>query len=169
MSEPPEDCGIVKQSSGEITEWLLTALHNDWIQTRSALLLHWVSWSVSGSVFSSCLLCQGFIVRTDRSQSRSESSAGARPTHSSAGTSAGYRSPGSGNSAGETRRCRGNPSASCCRHLTGHWSCLGENRLFFSPATMKKRHHYDFITASQKENIILFRQLNVYRYHALFI
>lgn len=46
-----------------------------------------------------------------------------------------------------------------------------ERALAISGAAVKNRllpYHYHFITASHTENILLFKQLNVYRYNALF-
>lgn len=97
-------------------------------------------------------LLQDFIVHTDRSQLHLELLADVRPTHLWAGMNAGCQSPGSGNTGGVGDIVtKGNPSASCCRLLTFTGPAL-KNRLL--PATTK-RHHYEFITASQKENIVL--------------
>lgn len=105
-------------------------------------------------------LLQDFIVRTDRSQSHLESLADVHPIHSWAGMNAECQSPASGNTEGGGGGggyrfivTEGNPSAFCCRLLPSLVLPFNEKTDFCLP--QRKRHHYKFITASQKENIIL--------------
>lgn len=93
---------------------------------------------------------QDFIVHTDRSQLHLELLAGVHPIHSWAGMNAEYQSLGSGNTGGgEGDHVTKGILLQALSTVTGP---ALKNRLL--PATMR-RHHYEFITASKKENIIL--------------